>query len=100
MYRFHPSIKWDTGYPHQQQIVDQVKQLWQRYGLDKRTRFNTNIEKVYQDDKGRWIINDASNGTFEGVIAAVGTCGDPKMPSMNGMDKYRGEVYHSSQLTG
>ncbi|KAI1877806.1 hypothetical protein JX265_003814 [Neoarthrinium moseri] len=100
MYRFHPSVKWEGGYPDRQQIISQVKQLWERYGLDARTRFNKKIDKVYQDEKGRWILNDPSNGSFEGLIAAVGTCGDPKMPSMDGMDKYKGEVYHSSQLTG
>lgn len=100
MYRFHPSVKWDRGYPDRQQILSQVKQLWERYGLDTRTKFNTPIDKVYQDEKGRWIVNDTSNGHFEGLIAAVGTCGDPKMPTMDGMSKFKGEVYHSSQLTG
>ncbi|KAH8680504.1 hypothetical protein BX600DRAFT_77 [Xylariales sp. PMI_506] len=100
MYRFHPSVKWERGYPDRQQIISQVRQLWERYGLDTRTRFNQKIDKVYQDDKGRWIVNDPSNGRFEGLIAAVGTCGEPKMPSMSGMEKYKGEVYHSSQLTG
>ncbi|KAH6658891.1 monooxygenase [Truncatella angustata] len=100
MYRFHPSVKWEQGYPNRQQIVSQVKQLWERYGLDTRTRFSKKIDKVYQDEHGRWILNDPSNGRFEGLIAAVGTCGDPKIPHMSGMNKYKGEVYHSSQLTG
>ncbi|OTB00527.1 hypothetical protein M426DRAFT_234727 [Hypoxylon sp. CI-4A] len=100
MYRFHPSIKWDHGYPDRQQIVSQVKQLWQRYGLDMKTKFNTQVDKVYQDEKGRWIINNPANGRFEGVIAAVGTCGDPKMPRMDGMDTFKNAIYHSSELTG
>ncbi|KAI0132988.1 monooxygenase [Xylariales sp. AK1849] len=100
MYRFHPSVKWERGYPDRQQIISQVKQLWERYGLDTRTRFSKKIQNVYQDHDGRWILNDTSNGRFEGVIAAVGTCGDPKMPTMSGIDKYKGEVCHSSQLTG
>lgn len=100
MYRFHPSVKWERGYPDRQQIISQVKQLWLRYGLDTRTRFNTKINKVYKDEDGRWILNDPSNGRFEGLVAAVGTCGDPKTPSMSGMNKYKGDVHHSSQLTG
>ncbi|KAL7627264.1 hypothetical protein AAE478_001453 [Parahypoxylon ruwenzoriense] len=100
MYRFHPSVKWDRGYPDRQQIISQVKQVWERYGLDTRTKFNTKVDKVYQDEKGRWIINNPSNGTFGGVIAAVGTCGDPMMPHMEGLDKFKKPIYHSSQLTG
>lgn len=100
MYRFHPSVVWEQGYPNRQQIVDQVRQLWERYGLDSRTKFNTKVTKVYQDDRGRWVINDPAHGRFDGVISAIGTCGDRKVLNMPGMDKFKGEIYHSSDLTG
>ncbi|KAH7369232.1 hypothetical protein B0T11DRAFT_71846 [Plectosphaerella cucumerina] len=100
MYRFHPSVRWQEGYPDRQQIISQLRELWERYGLDSRTLFNTPVEKVYKDDKGRWIINNTANGRFEGIIAAVGTCGDPKMPNVQGIEEFDGPVYHSSQLTG
>lgn len=100
MYRFHPSVKWERGYPDRKQIVQQVAELWKRYNLQKKTRFNFKVNKAYQDEKSRWIINDTSNGRFEGLIAAVGTCGEPKMPNLPGLDKFKGEVYHSSELTG
>ena len=99
MYRFHPSVKWEGGYPDRQQIISQVRQLWKRYGLDTRTKFHTKVEKVYQDDRGRWIVNTPSNGHFDGVIAAIGTCGDPKVPSLPGMSTFHGQVQHSSNLT-
>ncbi len=76
MYRFHPSVKWSEGYPDRQQIVSQITQLWKRYGLQERTKFNTRVTSVTQDSQGRWIINDPSNGRFEGVIPAIGSCGD------------------------
>ena len=82
MYRFHPSVKWSSGYPDRQQIVSQIRQLWKRYGLQERTKFNTHVKSVTQDAQGRWIVNDPSNGRFDGIIAAVGSCGDPKMPHM------------------
>ncbi|KAK1755535.1 hypothetical protein QBC47DRAFT_380609 [Echria macrotheca] len=100
MYRFHPSVRWERGYPDRQQIVSQVRQLWERYGLETRTRFNTKVSRLSQDDRGRWIINNATDETFDGVIAAIGTCGDRKIPHMPGMDSFRGEIHHSSDLTG
>jgi NADPH-dependent glutamate synthase beta subunit-like oxidoreductase len=33
-------------------------------------------------------------------MAAVGSCGDPKMPHLPGQDKFGGEVHHSSNLDG
>ena len=100
MYRFHPSVRWSTGYPDRQQIVSQITQLWQRYGLRERTKFNTRVTSVTQDKQGLWVINDDSNGRFDGVMAAVGSCGDPKMPRMPGQESFKGEIYHSSRLDG
>lgn len=89
MYRFHPSVQWHQGYPNRQEIVAQVRRLFREYGLEKRTRFNTTVERVYRD-KGCWVVNDASQGRFDGVIAAVGTCGKPKMARVQGMDEFGG----------
>ncbi|KAL9577327.1 MAG: hypothetical protein Q9212_006436, partial [Teloschistes hypoglaucus] len=101
MYRFHPSVKWTAGYPDRQQIVSQITQLWKRYGLQERTKFNTRVHSARQDSYGRWIINnDTSFGHFDGVLAAVGTCGDPKMPHMPNQEAFKGEVLHSSKLDG
>lgn len=100
MYRFHPSVHWSGGYPNRQQIVSQITQLWKKYSLESKTSFDSKVEKVYQDPDGRWIINNPSLGRFEGIIAAVGTCGDAKMPHISGQDKFQGQVYHSSELTG
>ena len=100
MYRFHPSVKWSRGYPDRQQIVSQITQLWKRYGLQERTKFNTKVTSVFQDKQNRWIINDPSNGRFDGVIPAIGSCGDPKMPHIDGQEQFKGEIYHSSRLDG
>ena len=106
MYRFHPSVRFDRGYPDRQQIVSQIRQLWQRYGLEPKAHFNTRVERVYQEKDandlctGRWIVNDPGFGTFDGVIPAVGTCGAPKMAHIEGQADFRGEICHSSQLDG
>ena len=100
MYRFHPSVRWETGYPNRQQIVSQITELWKRYGLESRTKFNTRVTSVRKDEKGRWIVNDPSYGRFDGVMAAVGSCGDAAMPHLPGQDKFKGDVYHSSKLDG
>ncbi|EHA57838.1 hypothetical protein MGG_16410 [Pyricularia oryzae 70-15] len=100
MYRFHPSIRWSRSYPDRKEILDQVEKLWWRYGLDKVTKFKVRVKRVYQDDDGRWIVNHPEHGKFEGLITAVGTCGKPKIPIFPDREKFKGPVYHSSQLNG
>ncbi|KAL1954743.1 hypothetical protein VTO42DRAFT_743 [Malbranchea cinnamomea] len=102
MFRFHPSVKWESAYPTQEQIKGEIVSLWKRYSLDKRTVFDTPVKSVDRIAEGRWIVNgdEAAHGTFDGIIAAVGSCGDPKMPSLPHQEKFKGEIYHSSDLDG
>lgn len=100
MYRFFPSVSWTKGYPDRSQIVSQITEIWKTYGLEERTSFDTRVEKVYQNDEGKWIVNSEEFGEFDGVIPAVGTCGDAKMPHIPGQDKFKGEIWHSSMLDG
>ncbi|KAG9239013.1 hypothetical protein BJ875DRAFT_366794 [Amylocarpus encephaloides] len=100
MYRFRPSVQWNGGYPNSQQIVSQITELWKRYKLEDKTKFNTKVERVYRYGKGRWIINNITEGYFEGVIVAVGACGENRVPLIPGQENFKGERYHSSDLTG
>lgn len=100
MYRFFPSVFWNKGYPGRKEIVEQVTEIWHRYGLEEKTNFDTKVESVREDGQGRWIVNDISHGKFDGILAAIGSCGDPKMSKLPGQEKFKGDIYHSSQLDG
>lgn len=102
MFRFHPSVQYDAAYPSQQEIKQQIVDVWRRYGLQRRTAFDTKVTSVKQSKDGKWIINDneAQYGRFDGVVASVGVCGDPKMIQLPDQGNFKGPVYHSSQLDG
>ncbi|THV06599.1 FAD/NAD(P)-binding domain-containing protein [Dendrothele bispora CBS 962.96] len=100
MYRFHPQVQWKKGYPSRQEIVDAIKGVWATYRLEEKTKFDVKVERVWQESDDKWFVNSEEYGKFDGVIAAVGTCGDPKMPHMRGQEEFKGEIYHSSQLDG
>lgn len=102
MFRFHPAVKWDSAYPTQAQIKKQIINIWKQYDLERRTVFNTTIKSVDKNKDGKWVINnsEAKYGTFDGVVAAVGSCGDPKMPYLPHQCQFKGNVFHSSNLDG
>lgn len=101
MYRFHPSVNFDSAYPSQKQIREQIVALWKRYDLERRTVFDTKVTSVKKRKDGQWIINnDESFGHFDGVVAAVGVCGDPQMPTLPDQGKFKGQICHSSNLDG
>ncbi|PGG96005.1 hypothetical protein AJ79_09772 [Helicocarpus griseus UAMH5409] len=102
MFRFHPSVKWDSAYPTQAQIKQQIIEVWKQYDLERRTAFNTPVKSLKKNKDGKWVINndESKYGTFDGIVAAVGSCGDPKMPTLPHQDRFKGQVFHSSNLDG
>ncbi|KAL4808066.1 hypothetical protein BDV18DRAFT_134186 [Aspergillus unguis] len=102
MYRFHPSVQYDSAYPTEAQIRKQIIDVWKRYKLQDRTTFDTPVDSVKQTRTGKWIINNDEEkwGLFDGVIASVGVCGDPKMPTLPDQENFGGSIYHSSELDG
>ncbi|SPO34846.1 related to monooxygenase [Pseudozyma flocculosa] len=107
MYRFHPLVKYTRGYPKRDEILDNTRRIWKTYDLDRRTRFNTKIDKVTRhhsstDPKegghARWVINGNDDEVFDGLVCCTGTCGKPKQMDLPNQDKFRGKIVHSSQL--
>ncbi|GAA5884981.1 hypothetical protein JCM6882_007179 [Rhodosporidiobolus microsporus] len=108
LYRFHPSISWSKAFPQRDEIVEQIRGVWERYELEEKTRFETRVTQVIRDPDsstdpregghGRWIINDGKEGIFDAIIVAIGTCGEPKRIEFEGQDSFRGQVLHSSEL--
>lgn len=102
MYRFHPSIVWHKGYPNRQRIIEEVENLWERYGLQSRTRFESPVTSIKRDSADKWVINSGSDwqDTFDAVNVAIGTCGKPKMPRFTGEEKFTDQILRSSEIDG
>jgi dimethylaniline monooxygenase (N-oxide forming) len=107
MYRFHPAVKYSQGYPKRDEILANVRGIWEKYHLKERTRFNTKVEKVTRHSSstdpqkkghGRWIVNGDESVVYDGLVATVGTCGAPKKMELPEQDSFKGQVVHSSQL--
>ncbi|WFD27736.1 hypothetical protein MNAN1_002741 [Malassezia nana] len=108
MYRFHPLVLWKRFYPSRDEILENIRNIWEVYGLKERTRFNTPVTKVerhssstpLEDGKGhtRWVINGNQSEVFDGLVVTIGTCGKPKFIKLPGQEKFKGKIVHSSQL--
>jgi len=102
MYRFHPSVTWHKGFPSRGRILEEVEKLWHRYHLAPKTRFDTAVTSVSRANDGKWIVKGERQdfGAFDGIIASIGTCGEPSMPHLPGQEQYEGQICHSSRLDG
>lgn len=98
-YRFHPAVEWKSDYPNRQEILGQVNRLWNVYDLESRTTFGCKVTSTSQEEDGKWIVNNRDNGYFDGIVAAIGTCGDVYAPRMAGQEDFKGQIIHSSELS-
>ncbi|PKI84466.1 hypothetical protein MVES1_001525 [Malassezia vespertilionis] len=108
MYRFHPLVYWTKWYPHRDQILWNIRRIWQVYSLKQRTRFGTPVTKVERHSsstklegssgQSRWVINGNQSEVFDAVVVTIGTCGKPKFVKTPGESDFAGKVLHSSQL--
>lgn len=108
LYRFFPGVHWSKAFPRRDEILSQIRSIWQEYGLESRTRFNTKVKSVRRDDRGtnpselghaKWVINEGEDGIFDAVFVTIGSCGEPTPIEFKDKDKYqKGKVVHSSQL--
>ncbi|KLU82329.1 hypothetical protein MAPG_01402 [Magnaporthiopsis poae ATCC 64411] len=112
MFRFFPKSQgWNNGeLPSRQQILDQITELWTRYRLNGRTRFETEVDSIAPVPQTnsqangplgqRWYINDDGNGAFDAVIIAAGVCGSPKCTGLPSEATYNGVVRHFGEVQG
>ncbi|PCH34804.1 FAD/NAD(P)-binding domain-containing protein [Wolfiporia cocos MD-104 SS10] len=93
LYRFHPAVLWDAAFPHRDEVLGEIRRIWEEYGLKDRTRLETRVESIRraQPEDGvdaghaRWIVNDGAGGIFDAVVVTVGTCGAPRWVRFPGM---------------
>ncbi|CAN6170539.1 unnamed protein product [Urochloa humidicola] len=109
---FYPTINDARRYPGHGEILRYIRDFCDAFGLMDAVRLNTRVVHVGlaprgDDDGGaiRWTVRScAKQGehdeatteeVFDAVVVAVGHFTQPRMPSIDGMDKWRRRHLHS-----
>ncbi|MGI9283876.1 MAG: flavin-containing monooxygenase, partial [Pseudomonadales bacterium] len=97
-YSFEPNPNWTRQLPPGAEIREYFERTVEKYGVDKLIRFNEEIIHC-EFQQGRWHINTESGkqDTADFVIAATGVLHHPSYPDIEGIDNFRGAIFHSSR---
>lgn len=73
----------------------------EKFGLRRHITFNAPVDEVRKGEGGRWTVTTSSNGTrqsavFDAVAVCSGPFQTPEKDSVPDLDKFAGEVVHSS----
>src|ERR1700678_3901847 len=91
-----PSMKFASGF----EILEYCQNMAHRFGFYDHCLFHTTVEATTWDEaSGRWIVEtdrgDKMRARF--VILANGILTTPKLARIAGMEKFRGESFHTSR---
>jgi len=98
-FSFAPNPLWSRSFSAQWEIQDYIRRVAEGSGVLDRFRFRTALEEArWDDDAEVWRIHTSRGGlTSDVLVSAAGALSDPKLPDIDGIDSFQGEVFHSAQ---
>jgi len=109
-FSFEQNPGWTREYPGQEEILEYLTGVAQKYGLYRYIRFNTAAEQAEWDDlKKKWRTRvtvaggkDSEYGVAytidsDFLVSAVGQLNVPSYPKIPGIGDYAGKLMHSAR---
>jgi 4-hydroxyacetophenone monooxygenase len=102
-YSFEENHQWSEHFSQQPELLDYFKRCFDKYDIQKNTYFETQVTDMKFDDETKlWevtsIHNKKSNKeVINIVLSCVGQLNQPKIPDIEGMDEFQGNMFHSSK---
>jgi len=102
-YSWDPELQkewqWSERYAAQPEILRYAQFVADKHDLRRDMRFNTRVTSAeWEDDTDRWTIctDNGDDLSCRYYIMATGCLSMPKVPDIEGTDRYTGEVYFTS----
>ncbi|RZG84072.1 NAD(P)/FAD-dependent oxidoreductase [Acinetobacter sp. WCHAc060033] len=96
---FAPKTDWSKRYAEAPEIYDYIQDLIHDYDLKKYIQFNQEVVSTqYDEDHFNWHLTLKNGQKIDAqfVVFASGPLHVPQIPNIKGIEKFKGEVFHSS----
>ena len=99
----HPFPPDVADFPSAAEMRAYLQSYAERFGLLPRIRVGTEVAKVAQDGD-RWKVTVRTAGSenildFDFVVVCNGVFSTPRIPAVEGMERFTGRIVHSASLT-
>ncbi|OTG66498.1 flavin-containing monooxygenase [Acinetobacter silvestris] len=98
-YSFEQNPSWSRVFAQQAEIKQYLLDVVDKYKVMPHVRLNHEaLDAKWSDAEGCWIINTL-HGELRSqfAILACGPMHEPVLPKVKGIEKFKGEIFHSSQ---
>ncbi|XP_066928977.1 baeyer-Villiger monooxygenase-like [Clytia hemisphaerica] len=100
VYSFFQSNKWTRMLEGGSSILAYLHQVSDHFQLLQHLKFNTKVEQcVFNETTSKWTVTTSTGESIQCnfIISAVGFAHIPNMPNIKGMDKFEGDIFHTSK---
>jgi len=98
-YSFFGNPNWKHKWSDQSQIVDYINLFTDQFRLRDHIHYGHEVESAsYNEYEKKWTVQ-TSQAKFKSrfVTFAVGQLHHPSIPQIEGLDSFKGEIFHSAQ---
>lgn len=102
-FSFAPNPDWSMSFSPQPEIQAYIRKTAEKAGVLDRFRFNTMLESAAWDPTAqRWVVKTSGASgsqslTSTTLIVGAGGLSEPKLPDIEGIDSFQGELFHSAR---
>ncbi|MCP3442655.1 NAD(P)/FAD-dependent oxidoreductase [Bradyrhizobium sp. CCGUVB14] len=89
---------WSEHYAPQAEILKYANHVADRFDLRRDIQFNTRVERAVFDERAnRWSVTISNGRTVRAqfVVLATGCLSNARRPDINGLENFKGPVYHT-----
>ncbi|MBO9520773.1 MAG: NAD(P)/FAD-dependent oxidoreductase [Nocardioidaceae bacterium] len=98
-FSFAPNPSWSRSFSPQPEIQAYLEDVARTSGVLDRFHFGVSVTGAAWDETDRVWTVDTSAGTVvaDVLISGSGGLSEPKLPEIDGIEDFRGEIFHSAQ---
>ena len=99
-YSFEGKADWSQRYAGWQEIQQYILDTTAKYGLRRYIRLGRQVDGAHFDvGSARWTVHLRSGETLQArhLVMATGPLHVPQIPDIEGLDRFRGKVFHSAR---
>jgi len=97
-FSFAPNTEWKTTFATRDELLAYLKDCTAKYGVREHILFDHEVTGAEWDERGgRWHVRAGGRAfTAQVLVAGAGYLSDAKLPDIDGLDSFTGELFHSS----
>jgi cyclohexanone monooxygenase len=98
-FSFAPNPAWSRSFSPQPEIHAYLQRVAEQSGVLDRFRFGVAVEDAaWDDDEHVWqVTTSAGTVTADVVVSGSGGLSEPKLPDIEGIEDFAGEIFHSAR---